>query len=297
MAQPRVMVEAPPVRPLPFGLSSVAVVTSDLEGHAQMGTQYEPVACGDVHETRAACDAEAAEFDQSHTGVPMVYGDPFTLYSLFVCNPVGLGPEGLREKAAEALTLGESRGMEHALGARLPLVAGAVDLTPGGGAVHPVDGLAALEAWSSRYYGGVPTIHSPRGITTVLGALGAVERQSGGAVSGPHLESTQGALIASGGGYYELMGPPTDVEDPETVQEAGAGEAWMYVTGTVVIKRAPNATATPLSLSRVTEGDHLAATNDAMVLALRQYVASWECITGAILVTSPFTTSIDGGGA
>lgn len=288
MAQPRVMVPAPPVTPLPFGLTSAALVVDDLDGHAQMGVQYEPVACGDVHETRAACDAEVAAFDQDHTGIPVVEGDPFTLYSLFRCNPVGLGAEGLRAKAGESLRTGESRGIEHAVADRLPLTVGAVDLTPAGGAVHPVDGLAALEAHAARYYGGVPVLHIPRAVTTILGALGSVRRETGGPVSGLHLETHQGAVIASGGGYYEMAGPLTDAENPASIQPAGAGEAWLYVTGTVVVRRSPTAQATPLVMSRVTGGDPLAATNDAYVLASRAYVASWECITAAVLVASPY---------
>jgi hypothetical protein len=293
MARPRTYVEAPPVTPLPFGLLSAALVVDDLTGHAQMGTMYEPVACGDVHQTRAACEAEAAEFDQSHTGVPVVEGDPFTLYSLFVCNPVGLGAERLRAKAGEALLTGEGRGAEVALAERLPLAAGAVDLTPGTGAVHVIDGLAALEGYAARYYGGVPTIHVPRAVGTILGSLGGHQRVQN------RLETKQGALVASGGGYHSLVGPPTDAQDPETVQAPGDGEAWLYVTGTVVVRRAPQAQATPLIMSRVTEGDSLAATNDATVLAERAYVASWECITAAVRVAATFSGPpvLDGGGA
>lgn len=281
MASPREFVEAPPVSPLPFGLLSAAIVLDDLTGHRQMGIQYEPAACGDVHETRAACDAEAAAFDQDHTGIPVVEGDPFNLYTLFQCTLVGTGPDELRAKALQSLTVGEGRGIEHALAARLPLAEGAVDLTPTPGtAVHPVDGLAILEGWSSRFYGGVPTIHVPRNVGTILGSLGGHQRVQN------RLETKQGALVASGGGYYELEGPLTDPEDPDTTVPAGDGEAWLYVTGTVVVRRAATADATPLVMNR---GAGLAgASNDALVLASRAYVVTWECITGAVLVAAAF---------
>lgn len=293
MASPREFVEAPPVTPLPFGLLSAAVVLDDLNGHRQMGVQYEPAACGDVHETRAACDTEAAAFDEDHTGVPLVVGDPFNLYSLFVCNIVGLGADGLRQKATQSLTVGEGRALEHAVGSRLPLAAGAVDLTPGGAAgdaLHPVDGLAALEGWSARYYGGVPTIHVPRAVGTILGSLGGHQR------AGARLETRQGALVASGGGYYDLAGPPTDVEDPDTIQEPADGEAWLYVTGTVVVRRAASADALPLVMDR---GAGVAgASNVGLALAIRPYVATWECITGAVRVSARFSAGVlDGGGA
>ena len=284
MASPREFVEAPPVTPLPFGLLSAAVVTDDLTGHRQMGVQYEPAACGQVYETRAACDTEAAAFDAvDPEGIPLVVGDPFNLYSLFVCNPVGLGPERLRAKAGETLTLGEGRGVEHALSARLPLAAGAVDLTPGGAAgdaLHVIDGLAVLEGWSSRYYGGVPTIHVPRGVGTILSSLGGHQRVQS------RLETKQGALVASGGGYYDLAGPPTGAGNPETIQVAGAGEAWLYVTGTVAVHRAPTADVTPLIMDRGL--GNAGATNTAIVLATRPYVVTWECITGAVRVAAAF---------
>jgi len=292
MAQPREWVEAPPVTPLPFGLFSAAVVVDDLTGHAQMGTQYEPVACGDVHETRAACQEEAAAFsleDDGHTGIPLVYGDPFTLFSMFTCNVVGVGPDRLRSLAGESLRTGESRGAERALADRLPLAAGAVDLTNGGDAVHVIEGLAALEEWAAANYGGVPTIHVPRGIGTLMGSLGGHQRV------GNHLETRQGALVASGGGYSNLSGPPTDAEDPEnTIQSPQTGEAWIYVTGTVVLRRAPQPDATPVIMSRVTDGDSLAATNDGTVLASRAYVASWECITAAVKVSRAFSGPVVG---
>lgn len=293
MVTPRTWVEAPPVTPLPFGLLSAALVVDDLDGHGRMGTQYEPVACGDVHETRAACEAEAAAFNQSHTGVPVVEGDPFTLYSLFTCNLVGSGPDRIRQKAGEALQTGEGRGVEQALAARLPLAAGAVDLTPGGAAgdaLHVVDGLALLEGYAARYYGGVPTIHVPRAIGTVLGSLGGHQRVNN------RLETRQGSIVASGGGYYALAGPLTDAEDPETIQDPTTGEAWLYVTGTVVIRRAPQAEATPLTralaLDAEEEYDPQATTNDATVLASRAYVASWECVTAAVRVVSTFSGTV-----
>lgn len=291
MVTPRTWVEAPPVTPLPFGLLSAALVVDDLDGHGRMGTQYEPVACGDVHETRAAC--EEAAFDQSHTGVPVVEGDPFTLYSLFTCNLVGLGVDRLRSKAGESLQTGEGRGVEQALAARLPLAAGAVDLTPSGAAgdaLHVVDGLALLEGYAARYYGGVPTIHVPRAMGTVLGSYQAHERVNN------RLETRQGSLVASGGGYYALAGPPTDVPHPETIQDPTDGEAWLYVTGTVVIRRAPRAEATPLTrahaLDEEDEYDPQATTNDATVLASRAYVASWECVTAAVRVVSTYVQPV-----
>lgn len=289
MAQPRKYIEAPAVPPLPYGLMAAAVVLDDLEGHAQMGVQYEPESCAQVHETRGACDDAAASFDDD-TGVPVVEGEPFNLYSLFRCNPVGLGAAGLQERAAQSMRLGESRGLELGVASRLPLTVGAVDLTPAGGAVHAITGLAMLEGWSAENYGGVPVIHVPRQVGTLLTTNGTVIRGSG------RLETVQGVPVASGGGYADLEGPLTDVNDPNTTQPAGTDEAWLYVTGYMVAHRAPTVSATPLTMSR---GAGLAgASNDAFVLAVRPYAVTWECITAAVLVSTTYDIPvISGGGA
>ena len=284
MVQPRMMVEAPPVTPLPFGLLSAAVVLDNLEGHAQMGVEYEPVACGEVFDTRAACDEAAfSRGDADPIGIPLVEGDPFNLFSLFTCNIVGVGEARMRDLAVESLRTGEQRALEQKVAGFLPRAAGAVDLS-GDDPVHVIDGLAALEAYAAANYGGVPTIHVPRGVGTVLGSLGGHMRVAN------HLETRQGALVASGGGYGSLAGPPTDLEDVEgTIQDASDGEAWLYVTGTVVVRRAPQPAVTPLVMNRVVEDDTTAASNDGLVLASRAYVATWECVTAAIKVATGFS--------
>jgi hypothetical protein len=287
MAQPREWVEAPPVTPLPYGLLSAALVLDDLNGHAQMGVQYEPEACGVAEITRSACEEQAAAFTESTDGIPVIEGDPFTLYHLFTCRPVGVD---LQARAESSLRLGEQRGLEVAVAERLALAPGSVDLTEGV-AVHPVTGLGILEKFAGQFYGGVPTIHMPRHAGTDLAAYGAIQRSSNGA----RLETVQGALVASGGGYYELSGPPTDVEDPDTIQAAADGFAWMYVTGQVVVRRASQVESIPLTLPH---GTGSGVTNDAMVLATRAYVATWECITAAVLVqVNRGTAALDGGGA
>jgi len=279
MVRPRMYVEAPPVTPLPFGLLSAALVLDDLTGHAQMGVQYEPEACGVAHATRAACeDAADGETLDEDAGIPVVTADPFVVYTLFRCAPVGVD---LEDRARRALRMGEQRGVEEAVAGLLPITDGAVDLTPTpGSATHPMEGLAILEGWSAANYGGVGVIHSPRKATTLL----PVERNAG------RLETRQGTLIASGGGYHDLAGPPTDAADPATVQAPAAGTAWLYVTGQVVVRRDPQVQATPLVMERTP-----AAKNVGRVLAERTYAASWECITGAVLVSTAFHNGFLGG--
>lgn len=202
-------------------------------------------------------------------GVDYVGSTPFAAYHLYQCRLVGqdVDPE---ERAREALRLGEQRAAEIALSMALPAADNAVDLTPTPGtAVHPVDGLGILEKFAAANYGGVPVVHVERNVGTVLTTLGSVIRGSG------RLETVQGALVSSGGGY-DLDGPG------ETPVTPGAGEAWLYVTGTVVARR-----------SAVIEVNEIAGSvqaNEFMALAERPYVLAWECITAAVLVDTAYGT-------
>lgn len=207
-------------------------------------------------------------------GIDLVDGAPFNLYHLFRCSPVGLSEGDFQERARAAMRLGEGRALERVLGSLLPLREGAVDLTPTPGtAVSAVEGVAILEAFAGSSYGAVPVIHTPRDAGSLLFTAGAVIR------SGTRLETGQGAYVASGGGYDALVGPPTDVEDPSTVVPAGVGEAWLYVTGQVVVRRSPMIEVGPV-MSRTP------ATNVATALSERLAVVTWECITGAVLVST-----------
>ena len=206
-------------------------------------------------------------------GVDLVDGAPFNLYHLFRCSPVGMTPGDFQERARAALRLGEQRALERVTGSLLPFREGAVDLTPTPGtAVAPAVALAILEAYAAANYGGVPVIHAPREVGSLLGSRQSILRV------GTRLESVQGAVIASGGGYDRLVGPPTDLENPETTTvPAGDGQAWMYVTGTVVVRRAPVIEVGPVM-------GRTPATNVAEALVERLATVSWECITAAILV-------------
>lgn len=218
-------------------------------------------------------------------GVDLVDGAPFTLYHLFRCSQVGMPEAEFAERARAAMRLGEGRALERVTGSQLPLGysdgvdrMGAVDLTPTPGTgVSPARAVAELEKYAAANYGGVPVIHVPRDVGSLLGTAGTILR------SGARLETVQGAATASGGGYDVLQGPATDPSDPSTAIPAGPGEAWAYVTGQVVVRRSPTIEVGPL-MSRTP------AINVASALVERLAVVTWECITAAILVD---TTVVD----
>lgn len=220
-------------------------------------------------------DADVVVVKTATEGIDVVEGDPFVVLHNFSCKAPGSFDRGA-ERARDALRLGEQRAVETVVSRQLAATANATDLTPAGGAVHPVDGLAILEAYLGASYGGVGVVHSPVDVTTVLTTLGAVVRQ------GTRLETVQGTYVASGGGY--------DNHSPEGVA-ADAGEAWVYATGQVLIRRA----ATVDVVSQIATSP---ATNVFNALAERTYVVTWECVTVAVLVTTSYGTpdgGVDGG--
>lgn len=256
-------VEAPPVTPLRFGLLDAAVVVDNPDPHLGLGIMYEPENCDVIYRTLGACVEAASGTDKTiNDGFPLVEGDAFTVYNLVRCRPVGVTPERLRERATTGLRLGEGRAIEEAFAA---FFADATDVTPGGTAVDIVDGLAVLEEIAASLYGGAPTIHVPRGIGTRLSARSAIQRGS------RTLETTQGSLVASGGGYTDPDGP----SDP------GAGNTWIFASGTVLVERNPvkaypGSGAIPGTSPQV---------NEIYFLAERAVTVTYECFLIGVKVT------------
>jgi hypothetical protein len=198
-------------------------------------------------------------------------GAPFVVYNLFRCRmPAGGVQQGLA-RAQAALRLGEQRAVERVFAHQLATHPDAVDLTPTPGtAVHVVDAVARLEEWSGARYGGVPVIHSPLGMVVRLGATGLVERQ------GARLETKLGSPVAAGAGYGEgVLAGPSGAPAPD------AGEAYLWVTGQVVVRRTPNI---EVPVTPELTDSH----NQFLAVAQRPYVITTECIVGAILAKTPY---------
>jgi hypothetical protein len=142
------------------------------------------------------------------------------------------------------------------------LLQGAEDLTPAGGAVSHELGLALLEGHASTLYAGVPTIHVPRTVGSLLMSSDAIESQAG------KFYSKQGSKVASGAGYEATNLDPDG--DP-----AADGEKWLYATGEVAVVRGQ--LVAKESLNQIT--------NDDRVLVERPYVAAIDCYKSAVRVT------------
>lgn len=193
-------------------------------------------------------------------------GVRFAVYGGVTCKGPGFDMSAGLGKARAAFEAMESVGVERGL-MKQRFVAGATwsaptDLTPAGGAVTPIVGLALLEGDAACKYAGVPTLHLPRTVTTL------VESTSGALVrDGNRLITKQGSKVASGGGYGCPNQGPTGAAPT-------AGEYWLYGSGEVAVARG--------EVTAVADIDR--TTNDVYALVERPYVAAVDCYAAAVRV-------------
>lgn len=263
----------PAVSPLVGGLLDHATIVEGIANQQPkgMGLSYN---CLDTAVPTALCPdpTEAKDFE----GPAVVEGIQFAVYGGLVCKPFGFDEEtGLRE-IERVFRLKESRGVERALmesrfvlgpdddpgvgvDSRWPA---ATDITPTGGAVAPKVALALLEGYAASVYSGMPTLHIPYTIGSLLGSERSIESQGG------KFYTILGSKAAIGAGYeYPSNGP--DGTAPAD------GELWMYATGEVVVAR--SAIKSNSQMDRTS--------NDVYALAERSYIAAIDCFAAAVRVS------------
>lgn len=188
--------------------------------------------------------------------------DPFSIYVMRNCMELGNLADA-QGKAMKALTLNEGRAVEHAIWDKFLTTPHLQDLSPSGNTkLTPVEALAILEYFAASTYGGRATIHVSRDVGTLLTYAGVIQR------FGNHLETVQGSLVASGGGYTHNV-PGT------TPGAAVAGSSYMFVTGPVELWRG-NAFVSPAVRK---DGSNVFVT-----LAERTYSWAHDCLIAAVKV-------------
>lgn len=156
--------------------------------------------------------------------------EPVTAYSKVDCSVVGLSFEESQAAALEQVRLGEQAVLEEWFMRRgLSWLAFGNDLTPGAGAVHIAQGIGLLEAWLSTEYGGSGVIHVPVGAATLVSMNRLTDWPGEG-----NPTTLAGNCVVLGGGYSANVGP---AEAPAAGAVAPAGEAWLYATGAMRIRR------------------------------------------------------------
>jgi hypothetical protein len=215
----------------------------------------------------AYCNVNDLDLDTQ--GPTWIDGFRFVAYGAVTCKAVGTDITRMRSEAERVFGVGESFAVETALrttrfveeGSGTPLWEAPPDLTPTPGtAVSPEVGVALLEAEAATLYAGVPTLHVPVTIGSLL-----AQRQSL-VEAGGMLTTRLGSKVAVGAGYEDSTGPDGT--------DAAAGTKWLYATGEVLILQGETIVPdVPVNL-----------TNDAIAMVQRPYVAAIDCFAAAVLV-------------
>lgn len=261
-----VYIEAPAVAPAAGGLYAVATVRDNADVHiGASGAQYLSENCGvSTSIIDPACITQEDRAEKTFGEIDVVSSAPFAVYKGVQCTYLG---DDDTDWARRGLEMTEHIAVEEYLATEVFPTA-TVDLTPTPGtAVSVVHGIAILEQYANANYGGTPVFHMDRHIA----ALGL----SGEALTFDltyTITSKQGSLVANGGGYGGMNGPGDTAP--------GADEAWIFVTGAVVVSR------TPVVANRVIPGTGAAGghVNIQHALAERMVAVTTECILAAVLV-------------
>lgn len=243
---------------------------------------------GRVEAWRAEC---ATVYDKTPIGAPRwTFADPFVLIAGVECSPVGVTEAEFLQIATEQLEQHEESLIERVMhdgqlqgGAdlefRLQRAAAydaggyRVEATEvlGGGATGFLAGLGLLQDALADQYGGQGVLHSPRQVEPFFPDSVRLE--------GANLVTRLGNVLSFGAGYPN--------ESPAGVA-AGAGQAWLYATGPVVVRRS---TVKPVG-GYLESVDGLVNTVTRFVE--RTYTVGWDPAKAwAVLVDLP---SEDGGG-
>lgn len=198
-------------------------------------------------------------------------GFKFAVYAGVVCKAVGFDIEDAGTQLERVFTNKESVGVARAIMQTRFVASGGhwpapTDLTPAGGAVDPTVGLAILEGHASWNYAGLPTIHAPRTIGSLLTKTGQVR------LEGNMLVSQLGSKVAADGGYESPSNGPSGAAP-------AAGELWMYGSGEVTVSSS-DPVFQQWDLDRFEAGD----SNRVKILRERRYQASVDCYAAAVRV-------------
>lgn len=192
----------------------------------------------------------------------------FALRGAVKCSAVGLDKADMEAELRRVFAASEGKGVEQSLlyhrfvesGSGDPGQWGApTDLTPSGPTT--VQGaLALLEGYAAMVYSGVPTIHMPRAVASLLGDRIQWE--------GDRAFTRLGSKVAIGGGY----------------DEPGGGLSWdLYATGEVYVERSKSLSfdsyVIPGDGSGTGSDENGLEDNTVIALAERMFRVAVDCFT------------------
>lgn len=286
-----VLVEAPACRAPRFGLFAAADVRRQDGDRWQAGVSVDLYTCDDIQVIQT-CNTVPDHKDAT-SGIHTEIADPFTLVSGYKCSPIGRSWERAWTIAGDKLARAAERSVERAFWTGVDSngdpIAGmnmasvlVDDITPGTGAVSIVDGIAMLESAGGDKISCSPLIHVTRGVATYaahLGLLAPDEVLENGDKT-MMLAGTGTGLVVGGG--YTAAGPNNINVDGPIDFDVAAGEAWMFMTGSISIDHG-DVWYTP------EEGNKQAAIdrtlNDVIVFAEQTYAITFDdCYVAGIKV-------------
>lgn len=202
--------------------------------------------------------------------------EPVTAYAGVECSTFGISFPEAQQRAMDQLRMGEQRTLEAFFLERgLAKMSLGNDLTPVGGAVHIAAGVGLLEAWLAENFGGAGLLHAPVGAATLLSMNRVVRFASDETCPG----TLAGNGVVLGAGYSGGIGPYTAPLTPGVA--APAGEAWLYVTPPVRIRRDAG-----FLVQRDEWQGVNTVTNDRRAVAESTFVAEVSCCMGAAVRVS-----------
>lgn len=250
------------------GCTEVITVT---DPHELNGTDFLSTACGAVGQWQDCPDPLFPNPENKTFDRPVQCSfEPVTLYAGITCSTFGLSFEEGQAAALEQLALGEQRGLEDFFMRRwLCTNADGNDLTPAAGALSVAAGVGALENWLANNYGGTGVIHVPAGAAALMSHATLVDFVTSGNGSPRTL---MGNCLVLGAGYAANLGP----DGAGGCVVAPAGEAWLYITPPVRVRRDTAFLATTTEAQSVRS-----ATNDRFALAESTFVVEVACCKAA----------------
>lgn len=261
-AGPLAPVEAPPVRPVGFGLlaaASVTTLTGDAAARAGLfGVEWVPPPCRPANRWPANCDGPFPP------GGKIIYdredraqSDPFGVYYAEECAPVGLS-EDLGARARAGLAQGESRPVEQELWDYFDRDGAVTDNGPGRGLA---DTLGHLEEELGNRSGSLGVIHAPSRVAAHAAAANLLR------YDGPVPRTPRGHAWVFGDGYDPARG---NAGIADGVRLVATGPVWAWRTDVTVTG--------PFF-------DH--SVNLYVALAERTYVVGWNC--AAVAMATPLS--------
>jgi len=232
-----IVLEGPKPKLSKFGLlTALDSLTTPTDPHWQGGFQIEDIHCSSLDSTLPNCPPPTGVIPPkaAHGGPTYCCSDPFTVYSSFKCPPVGFDSDRAYEIAQARFDANIQTALETIFwtgqtdaGPIEPSLAtgnsscglSVVDLTPAGGALNALAGLAVLEQAIGTCYPGQALIHMSNGI------LPFVADRARLVDTGDALYTYAGSRVIAGKGY-RTTGPGGSVPP--------AGEGWMFATSQIV---------------------------------------------------------------